>query len=312
MEKKLTELRLELSANIDKLDMASRLVDELLAATRVYPILKKLFWNVSRFAAFRRLSRLKPKQRFFAPPQSDKFYRLLASQIARYLPRSPANMRNGDESLVRRLGELDCCVGLVETLSEMLSETEFLRHRNEFLYAEKCCLLVQLVDALIAEPEQAGSHDVELDKLTRDLTHTLSVASGLLVWEVVHLLSLGSWTSEHYSLERCCARIEQSPGLASFVRRLMLELEAMVLHSQAIVLSARHTVTAYKMFSLLASLLDKSTSGTLRSLLRDSYAEEFKYYYCEDKMRLRTFSCYPLVDDLLAAVRRVERHLSKR
>ena len=26
--------------------------------------------------------------------------------------------------------------------------------------------------------------------------------------------------------------------------------------------------------------VDKSTSGTLRRILRDSYVEEFKYYFC--------------------------------
>ena len=244
-------------------------------------------------------------------------------------------MRGGDESLVRRISEFDCCLGFVETLCVMFSETEFLRHRNEYLYSEKCRHLVQLVEALIGEPEQATTgatqssltrvfderEQAELEKLARELTHTVSVTSVLLIWEIMHFLSLTSWTSEHYSLEQCCARIESSPKvLASFVQRLMHELDKMVngsstrsssfdVSSISIVLSARDTVTVYKMLDFLAVVLDKSTSGTLRRILRDSYAEEFKYYYCEDKMRLRTFVCYPLVDDLLATARRIERHI---
>ena len=49
MDKKLNELRLEMVANIDKLDVTSKLVDELLCATNTYSVIKKLFWNVGLF-----------------------------------------------------------------------------------------------------------------------------------------------------------------------------------------------------------------------------------------------------------------------
>jgi hypothetical protein len=58
--------------------------------------------------------------------------------MIRYLPKSPANMKLGTiKAAERRINELECCIGLIECLSMMISETEFYQNRNEILSNKK-------------------------------------------------------------------------------------------------------------------------------------------------------------------------------
>ncbi len=114
MEKKFRQLKSEILTNIDDLEKTAQLLDELLCATNTHSVLKRFFWL------------------------AQDFYQLLVTQIVRYLPKSPANMTSGSKKAAsRRIKELECCVALVETLSMMLSETEFFQNRNEVLSHEK-------------------------------------------------------------------------------------------------------------------------------------------------------------------------------
>ncbi len=114
MEKKFRQLKSEILSSVDDLDLTAQLLDELLCATSTHPILKRFFWL------------------------AQDFYQLLVTQIARYLPKSPANMKSGStRAASRRIKELECCIALVESLSVMLSETEFYQNRNEVLAHEK-------------------------------------------------------------------------------------------------------------------------------------------------------------------------------
>ncbi len=62
----------------------------------------------------------------------------------------------------------------------------------------------------------------------------------------------------------------------SFLRRLIDQLSKMITHNDNIVLTAQQTIVIYKIFSLLRSVIEKSSQKILINLLRQNYQEEFK------------------------------------
>ena len=130
----------------------------------------------------------------------------------------------------------------------MFSETEFLINRNEFLYEERCKVLSNLINSLVANPEIPVITDdfydqarVEIKakvklfcfclcskicKLSKfiilkikidDLVVDLTLVSAILFWEVLHFLGLNSWNNTNFNLEICIKKIENSKDFVSMI-----------------------------------------------------------------------------------------------
>ena len=52
--------------------------------------------------------------------------------------------------------------------------------------------------------------------------------------------------------------------------------------------------------------MEKSTKKILFKILQDNYQEEFKYYFNEDKIKSKCFNYYPVYQDLIATIKRLE------
>lgn len=52
-------------------------------------------------------------------------------------------------------------------------------------------------------------------KKTKDLVFDLTIVSAILLWDILHFLSLNSWNNEHFNLVLCVKLIESSKSFVS-------------------------------------------------------------------------------------------------
>ncbi|CAF0746137.1 unnamed protein product [Brachionus calyciflorus] len=292
LDKRFKQLKTCIFNNVDNLVEMSNLYDDLLRITYDFTYMKKCFWN------------------------SSDFYIFTVKQLNRYIPITVTNMNLGKTSGLRRVKELELSIVLVETLIIMFQETEFFSNRNEILYEEKCKYLSNLIKSLICDPEIAEliekSYDDEIYDLKTQMKAQLldlTLVSCILLWEILHFISLNSWNGADFNLEILIKIIEKSEYLEIFLSRVIGELSKLLNTSDSVLLSPKETIVAYKILSFLYTLIEKSTTSKIKKILKDNYYEEFKYYFNEDRIRLKTFNYYPIIDDLLIIVKKLSRHI---
>jgi hypothetical protein len=76
--------------------------------------------------------------------------------------------------------------------------------------------------------------------------------------------------------------------------------------NNTIVLTAQKTVIVFKLFSLLSMLIEKSAKKNVRKILIENFQEEFKYYFNEDRIRLKTYNYYPIIGDLQLVINKLQ------
>ena len=77
----------------------------------------------------------------------------------------------------------------------------------------------------------------------------------------------------------------------------------------AVVLTAQKTVAVFKLFTLLHVLIEKTSTKVVKNILRENYQEEFKYYFGEDRIKLKTYNYYPIISDLHEVVKKLQKHV---
>jgi len=288
IEKKFIQIKAEITSNLDDLDETSKLLDEMIRATRNYNIIKKLFWS------------------------NPDFYHVIVNQLIRYLPKSPANMFS-NRAPYRRIKELECSIALIECLSVMFNETEFYKNRNDVLSHERCQLLVTLVNILLCDPELPEVSVINLDeeqfqirKKFLELVSDLALVSSILLWETLIFLNLSSWSNDYFNFDNCIEEIEKSPNLETFINRLMSELTKIIMFNENVLLSAGQTIIIFKMFSLFKMIMEKSPRKQLNNLFRKNFQEEFKYYFSQDVIKSKCYNYYPIMNDLISIVKKLE------
>jgi hypothetical protein len=89
-------------------------------------------------------------------------------------------------------------------------------------------------------------------------------------------------------------------------KRLMIELEKIIIYNDNVLISTGQTIILFKIFSLFKILIEKSSKKQIFSILKNNYQEEFKYYFSEEKIKSKCYNYYPIVKDLLQVVNRLE------
>lgn len=77
--------------------------------------------------------------------------------------------------------------------------------------------------------------------------------------------------------------------------------------NETILLSAKETVIFYKIFSFILRIIEKSNTNRVVDYLKSNFYEEFKYYFNENRIRLKTFNYYPISKDLITIIMKLQR-----
>lgn len=191
----------------------------------------------------------------------------------------------------------------------MFYETEFFKNRNEVLSLESCRLLEILIGILVCDPELAETSGANIDQdkyLLREklleLAADFNLVSAILLYEILN----SAWHNENFNFDNSIQNIENSPDLPKFIHRLIDELTKIIVYNEDVLLSAGQTVIIFKIFSLFKIIMEKSTKKILLAILQENYQEEFKYYFNEDKIKSKCFNYYPVFQDLIATIKRLE------
>lgn len=122
-------------------------------------------------------------------------------------------------------------------------------------------------------------------------------------------MSLNSWNSLDLNLEILIKKIEDCNHLEIFLSGVIGQLSAMLNSSDNVLLSSKETIIVFKVMSLFYSLIEKSNTNKVKVMFKEKFYEEFKYYFNEDRIRLKTFNYYPICDDLICTVKKLQGHI---
>lgn len=77
--------------------------------------------------------------------------------------------------------------------------------------------------------------------------------------------------------------------------------------NETVLLSSKETVIYFKTFSFILRLMEKSNTNRVIDYLKSNFYEEFKYYFNENRIRLKTYNYYPISKDLIAIINKLQR-----
>lgn len=173
-------------------------------------------------------------------------------------------------------------------------------------------MLQSVVKCCISEPELPlcfnlnNIDSINFQEKTNKLLIDLTIVTSVLLWEITHLIKMPSWKNEYFNYDSFITQID-NVNLEPLMNRLLNEFSRIILEDDKIVITSQQTVLFYKVFNLIYLIISDSPNKHLRKYLRLNFQEEFKYYFCEDKMRLKCFNYYSITKDLLKTIEKLEK-----
>ncbi|XP_056656670.1 uncharacterized protein C12orf56 homolog isoform X1 [Monodelphis domestica] len=268
MIKLFSHLKSELFLKDNTLGRIACLTEELKVAAQRNFIVRKLFWKTS-----------------------DLYY-FLVSKVHEYLPKpqDPNEFQNKSQ----RIGQLEACIQIIQTLGLMFRETETEIARLNTLVTKrepempKSCPVfdIQLKpdSSLVEMP-----FDAELQKLLLEYTQTATA----LLYEILLVslqgnLGLGS---RKFAISWIMSLLQSFPPTISFVASIVKQVMK-ELFSSLQLLSPCQAVLLYQQFYILKCCLQHSS--ILAEYIRNNHKEEFRYFVHMPTLKKRLPVCYPI------------------
>lgn len=275
LETSFCELKSELLNPRMPMEELFNLVDELNNAAERKFTIKKLFWKTQELFAF------------------------IVAQLQKYLPKSPKPRgENDDETRSRRADEFEYVVLLVETLQNMLHETDILALRMTTLKAENGKLLFDLVVVLTCFAELPQKYvppsrkaqallnsvqstqwkciaDMELSKLVQEYNN----AATATLYELILIAHQANWGDQDgcfFNVRWLVKVLEQLSTTEKFVEKLISHAIRLISPSRYEELQPAEAVLIFKQFHVLQTLV--VYSAHIVTFIRNNFYEEFKYY----------------------------------
>ncbi|KAK2165460.1 hypothetical protein NP493_1364g00030 [Ridgeia piscesae] len=275
LETSFCELKSELLNPRMPMEELFNLVDELNNAAERRFTIKKLFWKTQELFAF------------------------VVAQLQKYLPKSPKPRgENDDEARSRRADEFEYVILLVETLQNMLHETDILTSRMTALKAENGKLLHDLVVMLTCFAELPQKYvppsrkaqallnsvqstqwkciaDMELSKLVQEYNNAATATLYELIL-IAHQVNWGDQVDSFFNVNWLVKELEKMNTTERFVEKLISHAIRLISPSRFEELQPAEAVLIYKQFHVLRTLVDYSAH--IVTFIRNNFYEEFKYY----------------------------------
>ncbi|XP_044535147.1 uncharacterized protein C12orf56 homolog [Gracilinanus agilis] len=265
MIKLFSHLKSELFLKDNTLGRIACLMEELKVAAQRNFILRKLFWKTS-----------------------DLYY-FLVSKVHEYLPKpqDPSEFQNKSQ----RIGQLEACIQIIQTLGLMFRETETELSRLNTLVTKRGTLITLLI-ILISEPEMPKSCPVFGIQLMPDsslveMPFDAEVRQNILEY-ISGNLGLGS---RKFAISWIMSLLQSFPPTISFVASIVKQVMKELLSSLQL-LSPCQAVLLYQQFYILKCCLQHSS--ILAEYIRNNHKEEFRYFVHMPTLKKRLPVCYPI------------------
>jgi hypothetical protein len=141
---------------------------------------------------------------------------------------------------------------------------------------------------------------------TQRLVIDLTIVSSVLLWEITHLIKMSTWKNEHFNYDSFIKQLDSSQLFEDFIKRLLNEFTKIILDNGKVVLDCQQTVLFFKAFNMIRLVVDDAPTKLIKKYLRKYFQEEFKYYFSEDKIRSNCYTYYPITQDLLNDIKKLE------
>ncbi|KAI0211627.1 hypothetical protein LSAT2_003534 [Lamellibrachia satsuma] len=283
------------------------LVDELNSAAERKFTIKKLFWKTQELFAF------------------------IVIQLQKYLPKSPKpSGENEDEAKIRRADEFEYVVLLVETLQNMLQETDIIALRMSTLKAENGKLLNDLVVVLTCFAELPQKYlppsrkaqallnsmqstqwkcyadlEARFTRWTKLVQEYNNVATATL-YELILVAHQANWDSKDgcfFNVSWLVKVLERLSTTEKFVEKLISHAIRLISPSRYEKLQPAEAVLIFKQFHVLLTLVNYSPH--IITFIRNNFYEEFKYYIQAPVIRQKLPKQYAIRSYIIKVMERV-------